>query len=282
MNFRKNQNGMIGPLEIVAVVAVLAIVGFVVFRVTRGSTNKLASQGLTEELASVEELTVVDINTLEEMEALAGSELGTASIVGYELDQDGTDILYKLRLSDGRVLVFNATSGAFIESEEGESESEAVPNGFVAGVSLKEAISIAQAERPGKTVAKVEFEVEDGVGVYSVRFTDSGRVDVSAAGGAVVKVEAGDEEDEAEDEDENDDSGKNEDEDSDSADDDEDENDDSSNSGKGNSDDDEEDAEEQDEDEDEDEDEEDSDEDDEDVDDNDEDEPEEEDESEED
>lgn len=71
-------------------------------------------------------------------------------------------------------------------------EQDEIPDGFVAELTLTQARTIAQDKRPGKTIKKVEREVEKGVGVYSVRFTDSGKVDVNAVTGAIMKFEDGD------------------------------------------------------------------------------------------
>ena len=140
---------------------------------------------------------LTNVKSVDEIRALAANELNGATIVGVELELEHGQLVYKVKLSDGRVLTFDAVSGvAMAESENNEIEhDEDIPAGFVAGISIDEARHIALKERPGKTIKKIELEMEEGVGVYSVRFTDSGRVDVNATNGEVVKVEAGDHED---------------------------------------------------------------------------------------
>ncbi|QQG49655.1 MAG: PepSY domain-containing protein [Candidatus Berkelbacteria bacterium] len=71
-------------------------------------------------------------------------------------------------------------------------ETDEVPDKFIGDITIEQARTIAQNRRPGKTIEKIEQEVEEGVGVYSVRFTDSGRVDVNAVTGEIMRVEAGD------------------------------------------------------------------------------------------
>lgn len=66
-------------------------------------------------------------------------------------------------------------------------------------ISTDEAISIAQGVYPSAKVEKVEIETEDGVTVYSVRFSNSARVDVRATDGRVVRTEPGDQEDKSDD-----------------------------------------------------------------------------------
>lgn len=63
----------------------------------------------------------------------------------------------------------------------------ATPAGLI---SLSDAQAIAQAQFPDKTIRKVEAETEHGILVYSVRFTDGSKVDVSAADGSIVKSES--------------------------------------------------------------------------------------------
>lgn len=51
-----------------------------------------------------------------------------------------------------------------------------------------QAVAIANATLPGKTFKKVESETEHGMNVWSVRFQDGSRVDVSKADGSVLRV----------------------------------------------------------------------------------------------
>jgi Peptidase propeptide and YPEB domain len=53
---------------------------------------------------------------------------------------------------------------------------------------LEEAVAIAKKQFPTKTVEKVEKESEEGVSVWSVRFTDNSRVDVSVETGEVTRI----------------------------------------------------------------------------------------------
>lgn len=55
-------------------------------------------------------------------------------------------------------------------------------------VTRDQAVAIANTEMPGKTLKKVESEQEHGVLVWSVRFTDGSRVDVSQVDGRVLRV----------------------------------------------------------------------------------------------
>ncbi len=56
------------------------------------------------------------------------------------------------------------------------------------GTTLGEAVTIAEKQFPTKKVEKVEKETEEGVAVWSVRFTDGSRVDVSIATGEITRI----------------------------------------------------------------------------------------------
>lgn len=100
------------------------------------------------------------------------------------------------------------------DSDDDNNSLVVVPEG---SVSLEDAKVIALGVYPDKTVKKVEIEHEHGTLVYSVRFSDSSRVDVRASDGAVVRSEVELDEDE---DDSSDNSGSHSDDDSDDSDDD--------------------------------------------------------------
>ncbi len=56
------------------------------------------------------------------------------------------------------------------------------------GTSLAEAVALAEKQFPTKKVEKVEKETEEGVAVWSVRFTDGSRVDVNIATGELTRT----------------------------------------------------------------------------------------------
>lgn len=70
------------------------------------------------------------------------------------------------------------------------SNSSSSSNSSVAASSVtrEQAVVIANNTLPGKTLKKVESEEEHGVQVWSVRFNDGSRVDVSQADGTVTRV----------------------------------------------------------------------------------------------
>jgi uncharacterized membrane protein YkoI len=177
VNMLKRTN--LGP--VFAVLIVLVFVGTTSAAVTSSRLNQQREQesALPADLAAT--LSVDDIR------AIALAEVPSGSITGIELEQEDGVLLYKVKFSDGSFRLYNANTGELVNKDEFETD-ETVPSGYVPGITLQEARTIAQNQRPGKTITKIELEVENGVVVYSVRFSDEGRVDVNADNGAVVRV----------------------------------------------------------------------------------------------
>jgi uncharacterized membrane protein YkoI len=73
------------------------------------------------------------------------------------------------------------------EAGDDDGQVPAAPDG---SISLDQAKAIALNVFPDKTIQKVELEMEHGVLVYSVRFTDDSRVDVRASDGVIVSSES--------------------------------------------------------------------------------------------
>ncbi len=116
--------------------------------------------------------------------------IGGVSISGVELEQEDGVLVYKVRYSDGSFKLFDARTGEMVAKSDLENESS-LPLNFVAGVSIDTARQAAQNVFPGKTVTKIELEQEEDIVVYSIRFSDESRVDVSASDGSVVRVKDG-------------------------------------------------------------------------------------------
>lgn len=187
MKLNKYQSGFTA-VEVTIVIAVIGILGFGAWRVIdmRSDKNKntLASQELTADLTG--------IKAVDEIVSLAATDIGELQVVTVELEQKESDLVYFIKLSDGTVLAYNAKTGAKVQltaSEDDEKDDDgALPAGYKPAVALQTAVQTAQIQRPGKTVSKVSLELEDGVAVYSVKFSDKGRVDVDAATGDVLRV----------------------------------------------------------------------------------------------
>ncbi|HRF28031.1 MAG TPA: PepSY domain-containing protein [Candidatus Saccharibacteria bacterium] len=126
-----------------------------------------------------------NVLSLDDIRAIATKDAGDASVTGIELEKEDSGLVYKVKFSDGSVRLYDAKTGEAINPANGD---ELPANGLQGAISLSEARQIAQNQRPGATITKIELENEHGVVVYSVRFSDGGRVDVNAQTGDVVRV----------------------------------------------------------------------------------------------
>ena len=176
----------VNPGPAVAVLIMIVFVGATSAAVTTSRANNAreAEIELPADLATV--LSVDDIR------AIALAEVPGSTITGVELEREEGVLVYKVKFNDGSYKLYDANTGELVNKAQLEVD-ESVPAGFVATISMQDARTIAQDKQPGKTIVKIELEVEDGVVVYSVRFSDGSRVDVSATDGSVVRVKTGDE-----------------------------------------------------------------------------------------
>ena len=192
---RNNQSGF-GHVVILAVVAVIVLLVAVGYNAWRAMGTKDDNQSLisNQEDKTVDSLPIdlSSLKSLEEIQALASTDIAGNNVLGIELEMEDGKTVYVLHLSDGSTLFYNAFTGVKLQltddDDDGNEVGNALPADFVAGITIQEAITIAQDKRPDSKLKKVELEVEDGVAVYSVRFTDDSRVNVSAADGSVLLV----------------------------------------------------------------------------------------------
>lgn len=165
-----------------AALALLLVVGTVSAGIGSDRT-RLASEKKVEIPANLND--VLSVNDIRE-KALAQVPGGV--ITGVELENEHGVLLYKVKFNDGSFRLFNAKTGELFNKSTGIETDDSVPAGFAAQVDLSAAREIAQKQRPGKSINKVELETENGTVVYSFRFSDGGRVDVNASNGSVVRV----------------------------------------------------------------------------------------------
>ena len=197
-----NEKGFSLP-HVVMLVAVFGLVGgasYYVYNANKNDKKTNNSQSETKKIAKESTLPadLTGLKTADEIRTIAASSLGSATIVSVELENEDTGLVFKVKLSDGKILFFDAKTGTAktkdqvkpkeVENETEDDDSASIPSGFIAGITEAQARSTAQARLPGKTVKKIELEPENGVMVYSVRFTDDSRVDINATNGAVVNV----------------------------------------------------------------------------------------------
>jgi uncharacterized membrane protein YkoI len=191
---RLKQHGFSLP-HIVMVIALLGAISGVGYYVYSKNSNPSQSNRQESSETTSEVSTLPDdlsgLKSIDEIKTQAVDSLNGATILGIELEQEDSGLVYKVKLSDGRVLFYNAVTGEVTtgSSDDDEEDSdESIPADFVAGITVEQARTIALEKRAGKTIKKIELETEEGVQVFSVRFTDGGRVDVNAKTGEVVRV----------------------------------------------------------------------------------------------
>ncbi len=170
--------------------ALLLIVASTVYALDNRSES-LARQSIIEDVIELPQnlsgvLGADEMRTIAEKDAPAGT-----TITQVEIENEHGAVLYKVKFSDGSFRLYDAATGlAYVETANDSVES--VPAGFVAGITIQQARDIAATQRPGKTITKIELETENGVVVYSVRFSDDGRVDVNASDGSILRVKNAD------------------------------------------------------------------------------------------
>ncbi len=200
MSKQKTEQQGFGHIGLIAAFVLVAVVGFAGWRVMNQNDDEpqlsVDTSIKTEDVQTLPD-DISDIKSLTEIQTLAGEQAAGLSIIGIELETEHNATVYVVYLSDGSKLVFDArTAERVIKSDNGtKSDNEqSIPAGFVAGISIQQAIDVAKKEHPNAKVRKVELESEEGIVVYSVRFTDDSRVDVSAVDGSIkrVKTENGD------------------------------------------------------------------------------------------
>lgn len=197
---KTNEKGAVDAMLVAALLVVLVVGGFVVYRISSTGDDSPVASSQGEEADELAEALPDDLSGIQSLETVqedaAGLNVGV-EIVGVELEVEDGVLVYVFHFADGTTVAYDANTGQQVtldddNDDEFEAENEALPAGFVADVSVSEAIRIAKEQRPNSTVEKVELEVEDGEVVYSVRFTDESRVDVSATDGTVERVKSED------------------------------------------------------------------------------------------
>ena len=168
--------------------ALLIVAGTAAYALDNRSEN-LARQSIIEDTVELPQ-NLDGVLAIEEMTVLAQNDAPVgATISKVEIENEHGVVLYKVKFSDGSYRLYDAKTGLpYVDTSAGVETDESVPAGFVAGITLQQARDTAAAQRPGKTITKIELETENGVVVYSVRFSDDGRVDVNATDGSVVRV----------------------------------------------------------------------------------------------
>jgi uncharacterized membrane protein YkoI len=185
----KSQTGAVGVLEAIGVVLVVSVIGFGVWRVVNNdsdSNTPVASQNETSEVLPADLEEALDFAAVQTI----AQEQSSSELVSYELEYEDGRLVYKLYFADGVSIRIDALSGQVLGqgTDDNEDTGGAIPVGFVPGITVARAVEIARGQFPDVEVEKVELELEDGGVVYSVRFVNDERVDVSAVDGDILRV----------------------------------------------------------------------------------------------
>ncbi|MCA9347058.1 PepSY domain-containing protein [Candidatus Saccharibacteria bacterium] len=168
-----------------ATLGVLLIAGTTLFAYKTTNASKSNEKALLANVALPSDLSAV--KPIDEIRTLASTGLADGvTVVGVELDNEDGTLLYKVKFSDGTVKFYDANSGELV-TKPVENETSEIPSNFTATISVDQARTIAQDQEPGKTIVKIEFEMEDGKAVYMVIFSDKTRLLISADDGSIIQ-----------------------------------------------------------------------------------------------
>lgn len=184
-----------GHVGLLAAVVIIAVVGFAGWRVYQNNGSEPQLSVDDTQRTPIADLLPDDLSSLkalDEIQTIAQGQQPDKTITGVELESEHNMPVYVIHFSDGTILVFDALTGEQIVVNDNQNDeiddSKSFPSGFTAGISIQDAIAAAKAQHPNVSVKKVELETEEGVIVYSVRFVDGARVDISANDGSINRI----------------------------------------------------------------------------------------------
>lgn len=189
------QAGMVGHIEILVAIVLVGVIGFAGWRImSNDNAPSNTPQASVETQQDTTDLPsdLTNIKSIDEIQTLAAADVSGLTIVGVELEIEEGQPIYAVHFSDGSVISYNAKSGNKLQLQDNNNDdiddSSSLPSGFIAGVTIQQAVNTAKQEMPNGAVRKVELEMEDNIVVYSVRFKDGSRVDINATDGTVVRT----------------------------------------------------------------------------------------------
>lgn len=192
----KHQSSQAGfahlTLIVVVVLALVAGAGVYIYGLQNNNDQDALSNANEVQKISLSKPLPADLLSLDKVRELAAADKPNLAIQQIELESEHGQLLYKVRLADGSFVLYNARSGVKVTKQAGQpaevEKDTSLPADFQAGISFDKAREIALAQKPGGQIRKIELEMEHGVAVFSVRFTDDARIDVNAANGEIVRT----------------------------------------------------------------------------------------------
>ncbi len=189
MNLAKNEQG-IAHIAVLAVVvaALIGVSGYYVSTKQPKSSSVKNSTSLVSSRSTLAAPLPADLLSTDKVKELALAQKPGTTVLGVQLESEDGVLVYKVKLSDGSTLSFNAQTGAAVTAaDDTELDGAAtLPANQTATIDFAKARALALAAHPG-TVQKIELENEEGSLVFSVRFTDGARVAINAVDGSVVR-----------------------------------------------------------------------------------------------
>jgi uncharacterized membrane protein YkoI len=192
MTIKHNQSGFAHPVAIGVVVLALGVIGFAGYTVITGNNDKKVNSA--EQQTAVADALPLNMDGVLEVSKVTelATDSSTATVSDLELENENGQLVYKVLLSDGSLVVLNAKTGAKVPGSHTKPETGddkvILPPSFTVKLSFTKAREIAQAKFPNSTVTKIKLNSEGGKVTISVRFADNARVDVDANTGDIVRV----------------------------------------------------------------------------------------------
>jgi hypothetical protein len=113
---------------------------------------------------------------------------GADDPVGHVRQEDKQQDRREDRRVDTPAVTSQSTPGTVLSQTTSTTAPTVAVSDTSNGTTLGEAVALAEKQFPTKKVEKVEKETEEGVLVWSVRFTDGSRVDVDVATGDITRI----------------------------------------------------------------------------------------------
>ena len=113
---------------------------------------------------------------------------GADDPIGHVRQEDKQQDRREDRNVDTPATTSQATPGTVLSQTTSTTTPTNTTTDTTNGTTLGEAVTLAEKQFPTKKVEKIEKETEEGVLVWSVRFTDGSRVDVDIATGEITRI----------------------------------------------------------------------------------------------
>lgn len=176
-----------GHVEIIVAALVLVTIG----TIGTISYNRMQKNKDVASLSSLEPISAdaKDLISVDKIKEIAALKQDSPSVTGLELAQKDGVLVYEIKLSNGKVLVLNAKTGAEVSFKDVTDEDIAeISSDIKVTVGFEKVLQLVSAQYPGKQIAKIELEFEDGILLYKVKFKDGSRILVSSADGSVINA----------------------------------------------------------------------------------------------